>query len=151
MTIQVRAILDATVSHALSLGYFDRVNEHEPKIAPGNGITCALWLDRVEPIKASGLNSTSVRLALNIRTYQSMLSEPRDLVDPSMLTAVDGLLGAYSGDFTLGNLIRSVDLLGAYGTGMNAQAGYIEQDKRLFRVMTITLPLIVNDVWNQVA
>lgn len=150
MTLQISSILTAVASHALSSGQFDRVNKHEPKVAPGKGVTCAVWVDRVEPVKSSGLNSTTARIALMIRTYQSMLSEPRDMIDPAMVAAVDALMGAYSGDFELGGLIRSVDLLGAYGTPLSAQAGYMEQDKRLYRVMTITLPLIVNDVWNQV-
>jgi hypothetical protein len=42
-----------------------------------------------------------------------------------------------------------VDLLGQFGTPLSAQAGYVNQDGRLFRIMTITLPLVVNDVWGQ--
>ena len=151
MTLQITAIFDAVASHALSSGYFDRVNQHEPKVAPGVGVTCAVWADRIEPVKTSGLNSTSVRLAFIVRTYQTMLSEPRDAIDPNMILAVDALMAAYSGDFTLGDLVRKVDLLGAYGTALSAQAGYMEQDKKLYRVMSITLPLIVNDVWGQVS
>jgi len=150
VTLQISAIYDAVATHAMRSGHFDRVNQHEPKVAPGVGVTCAIWVDRVEPVKSSGLNTTTARIALMIRTYQSMLSEPRDAIDPAMIIAVDALMAAYSGDFELGGLIRSVDLLGAYGTPLSAQAGYMEQDKRLYRIMTVTLPLIVNDVWNQV-
>jgi hypothetical protein len=42
-----------------------------------------------------------------------------------------------------------VDLLGSAGAPLSAQAGYLNQDGRLFRVMTLTLPIIVNDVWDQ--
>jgi hypothetical protein len=151
MTLAVSSIFNGVQSHALSVGHFERVNGHEPKVAPGVGVTCALWVQDITPVKSSGLNSTSVRLEFTVRTYQSMLSEPRDAIDPKMLIAVSTLMAAYSADFTLGGLIRVVDLLGAYGDPMNARAGYLEQDKRLYRVMTITLPLIVNDVWDQVA
>jgi hypothetical protein len=150
MTLQITSIFNAVASHAMASGCFDRVNQHEPKVAPGKGVTCAVWVDRLEPVKSSGLNSTTARVALMIRTYQTMLAEPRDSIDPAMIAAVDALMAAYSGDFELGGLIRSVDLLGAYGAPLSAQAGYMEQDKRLYRVMTITLPLIVNDVWSQV-
>jgi len=149
--IDIAALLAAATSHAQSLGVFDRVNGHEPKVAPGNGLTAAVWVQTVAPIRSSGLNSTSICMVFNVRIYTSMLQEPQDSIDPAMVGALDLLMAAYSGDFTLGGLIRSVDLLGANGVSLAAQAGYVEQDKRLFRVYTVTLPLLINDAWEQVA
>lgn len=149
MTIEVEALTDALVSHALTLGEFERVNEHEPKVAPGNGITMAVWVERIEPVRSSGLNSTSIRMAYNARLYTSMLSEPQDAIDPALVKALSAFLTLVSSDFTLDGLIRQVDLLGAYGTPLSAQAGYIEQDKRLFRIYTVTVPLIINDSFDQ--
>jgi hypothetical protein len=146
------AILDALQSHAMASGLFERVNGHEPKNAPGNGLTAAVWVDEIGPSPAaSGLAGTSVRLVFNVRVYTSMLAEPPDTIDPNMLAAVDALMGAYSADFELGGLVRNVDLLGqGGGQPMSAKAGYLNQDGKLFRVMTIVLPVIINDVWNQV-
>jgi hypothetical protein len=78
-----------------------------------------------------------------------MLAEPQDAIDPAMLDAVDLLCGAYSAGFTLGGALRSIDLLGTYGAPLSAKAGYLTQDSKLYRVMTITLPCIVNDLWTQ--
>lgn len=142
-------LADALLSHALTLGQFEQVNGHEPKSAPGNGLTAALWLDRIEPVRTSGLDSTSARVALMLRVYQPMLSEPQDAIDPAVYAALDELIAAYSGDFTLGGLVRAVDLLGSAGVPLSAQAGYITQDSRLYRVVTLTVPLIVNDAWEQ--
>jgi hypothetical protein len=47
--------------------------------------------------------------------------------------------------------VRNVDLLGAYGAGLSALAGYLNVDNKMFRVVDLTLPLIVNNVWEQVA
>ncbi len=149
--IGIETLLDAVVSHAMQLGVFDRVNAHEPKVAPGNELTAAVWCDRIEPVKSSGLNSTSVRMVFNVRVYTSMLAEPQDAIDPRVIRAVDALMGAYTADFSLGGLVRSVDLLGFTGQPLAAQAGYVPQDNRLYRVLTITLPLIINDVWEQVS
>lgn len=151
MGLNITALLDAVASHALTLGVFDRVNQHEPKVAPGRGITGAVWVDSVQPIRASGLNSTSVRVALSFRLYTSMLAEPQDLIDPQLAGALDLLMEAVTGDYDLGGLVRSVDLLGIHGTALQAQAGYIQQDQRLYRVYTLTVPLLINDAWNQVA
>lgn len=149
MSLSVTSIFDAMVSHALGLGVFDSVEEHEPKSAPGNDVHAAFWVQSVEPIRSSGLNATSGRVEVSVRIYMNMLQEPQDDIDRELLQAADALLGAYSGDFELGGLVRSVDLLGAYGTPLSARGGYIRQDNKLYRVMVLTVPLIVNDIWTQ--
>jgi hypothetical protein len=149
VSLNIAAVTDAVASHALRLGMFDRVNTHEPKAAPGNGITCAVWVDRVVPVRKSGLNSTSVCLVFNLRLFTSMLAEPQDMIDQNLTLALDALMVAFNGDYELGGLVREVDIFGMNGVGLNAQAGYVEQDKRIYRVVTVTLPLSMNDVWSQ--
>lgn len=152
MSLDTAAILDALISHAMSLGRFDRVAGHEPMNAPGHGLTAAVWADSITPMAvASGLAATSARVVFNVRIYGSADATPADAVDPGMLGAVDALMAAYSGDFSLGGLVRNVDLLGHGGVGLSAQAGYLQQDSKVFRVMTLVVPMIVNDVWTQEA
>lgn len=151
MALNVTGILDAVVSHALSLGFFEAVNTHEPKSSPGHGLSAAVWVQDIGPGPGSGLASTSSLLVLNLRLYTSMLTEPQDAIDPNLMDALDALMAAYHGDFTLDGLVRNVDVFGAGGVPLRAQAGYITQDSTLLRVMTIALPLIVNDLWEQVA
>lgn len=148
--MEVDAITDAVVSHALASGHFENVNLHEPKNSPGNGLTCAVWAQTVVPIPAaSGLNTTTGRALFNVRIYSNMLKEPQDAIDPEVLKAVDKLFSAYSGDFTLDGLVRNVDLLGTYGVALTAVAGYQTIGQTMYRIMTISLPLIVNDLWGQ--
>lgn len=151
--MNIEGILDGLVSHAAELGWYSRVNMHEPKgkNPAGDGLTAAIWLQALAPIRSSGLASTSGRLEFWVRTYTSMLAEPQDQIDPRVLGAVDALMGAYSGDFTLGGLIRCVDLLGAHGTPLSAKAGYLEQGGRLFRVVDVVVPLVIDDLWAQEA
>lgn len=150
MALNSRVIIDKIRSHALTLGQFQRETGHEPKNAPGNGLTCAVWADKLQPILSSGLNITSVRMVLMVRIYGPMLVDPQDEIDPRILEAVDALMGAYCNDFTLGGLVRHVDIFGAEaGQGLQATAGYLNQDHKLFRVVTIQLPLVINDVWAQ--
>jgi hypothetical protein len=152
VSLDPRAILDAAKSHAEGLGIFEEVMTHEPKSSPGAGLRAAMWVQDIGPVPAgSGLAQTSARLAIWVRIYQNMLAEPQDLIDPDVLDAVSALMGAYSGDFDLGGLVRNVDLLAAAGEPLMARAGYINQDGTLHRVMTVTLPLIVNDAWTQEA
>lgn len=150
MSIGVNAILNVVTSHALALGVFERVNTHEYKSAPGKGLFCEIWAESIAPAR-SGLASTSVALTLNVRIRSDMIAEPQDGIDPAIVDAVDLLMSAYSGDFTLGDTLRNVDLLAGSSPGLRADAGYLDQDSKIYRIMTITLPMIVNDVWTQEA
>ena len=148
----ILSILDGLESYALTLGRFERVNKHEPKNAPGSGLTVAIWLQELDPLpEVSGLNSTSGRLAWTERIYQNFTSEPPDAIDPTVLAAAAELIGVYSSDFDLGGTIRNVDLLGAHGEALKGRAGYVNISGTLYRIFDITVPLIVNDLWTQAA
>lgn len=152
MSLDPRAIFNAASSHAQTLGIFDRVGTHEPKNAPGNGLTAAFWMGPITCVPgASGLDAVSARIELLVRIYNPMLQQPYDDIDPTVMDAISQLFGAYAGDFTLGGLVRDVDLFGQHGTGLSSRPGYINQDGKIFRSVDITLPLIINDLWDEVA
>lgn len=141
---------DALQSHALASGRFDRVNGHEPKAAPGNGLTAALWADAIRPAPArSGLASTTFRFSLFMRCYLPMIVQPQDAIDPTIVAATGAVLTAVTGDFTLGGTVSSVDLMGAHGDPLQALAGYLDIDGKKFRAMTITVPCILDDALDQ--
>lgn len=152
MSVNIKAVTAQVTSHAQALGVFDRVNAHEPKAAPGKGLWAAVWADRVVAAgRVSGLNTTSALMIFNVRVGLDMVNEPQDMIDDTLISAVDLLFEAYNGDFTLGGLVRNVDVFGAQGTPLQAQAGYLPQGGSVFRVVTISLPLIINDAWEQVS
>jgi hypothetical protein len=144
-----RALFDKVASHAATLGLFDKVATHEPKNAPGNGLTLSINLDKVEPIQDSGLTATSIKVVFKVRIWNNMLQEPQDDIDPNQLAAMATLMSRYTANFTLLGTAREIDLLGQHGDSLSAQAGYIEIDKRIMRVIDISLPVIVDDAWTQ--
>lgn len=148
MAIDIVNILDQVESLAAQIGVFDRINKHEPKSAPGTGYSLAIFVQAIDPIRGSGLNSTSIRLEFREHIYTSMLSEPQDGIDTDSIRLTDLLLEQYSAHFTLGGEARHIDVMGAYGTSLSARAGYIDIDNKKYRVMEITLPIIVDDVWD---
>ena len=151
MAIDSQDLVDRLASHAKASGLFDRVNKHEPKTKPGRGLTCAIWVDRIEPARSRhGLTHTDARVVLNVRVYTNMLQQPQDSIDPNVMRATDVLFEAYSGDFGLGSTSRFIDLLGmTQGHPLLAQSGYINIDNVVMRVMTITVPVIVENAWSQ--
>jgi hypothetical protein len=146
----VASLVSALESIAQQLGVFRSTNFHEPKSAPGSGLRLAIWVQSIEPIPlASGLSSTSGYVVCFARCYGNMLTKPEDEIDPRVMTAMTTLIGAYSADFTLGGTVRNIDLLGEYGQKLTAVAGYVTIGGAMYRQMTLTVPVIINDMWTQ--
>lgn len=143
-------ILSALASHAQSLGLFTNVLTHEPKSAPATqGVHYALWCSGVRAVgSTSGLNSATLRLDVMGRVYLSAMSEPADAIEARLMDTALAVMAAYCGDFELGGLVRHVDVYGQAGNALMATAGYVTQDKAVFRSMDISLGMIVNDALN---
>lgn len=152
LAAKVTDILDQLVSHALTLGLFELVNTSEPKSAPGWGLSYFLWLDQLIPVpERSGLASTSVAMIWTGRILGNAFAEPIDQIDPNMTRAGATLIGEYHGNYSLGGKVTALDLLGMSGHRLLGQAGFININNRFYRVMTITIPMLCDDVWPQVA
>jgi hypothetical protein len=149
MTLDINGILDVIVSHAQNSGYFQTVAEHESKKSTTTGLTAAVWVERIDPIKSSGLNSASVRVELEMRIYSSTYQEPYDDIDSNITEAVDALFTAYIGDFELGGEARHIDIFGAHGQGLGVRVGYMNMDGSEYRVFQIRIPIIINDAWSE--
>lgn len=149
MSLDAGAVLTAIADHARQLGVFERVHTHEPRTAPGNGVTLALWSDGITPTRASGLAAVSVRLPFSGRIYVPGDTEPQDAIDPTLLSATSTFLGALAGDFELGGDARMVDIFGADGQPMGGQAAYLKMDDREYRIMSLSVAVIVNDAWTE--
>lgn len=149
--VAINDVINRIESLAMSSGFFDTVNGHEPKSAPGTDVTFAVWVQSVMPLEASGLAATSCLFTLNGRIYKSMTSQPYDRIDPVMTAATSFFMASLNASFQLGGAdnVRAIDLLGMYGTPLSAQAGYVEIDRQMLRVMTIVIPISINDVWTQ--
>jgi len=147
----VESLFAEILSQVQRLGVFDTVTQHEPKSAPGTGLSASVWMDAIIPQpRASGVAAISGTVVFNVRIYGSMLTQPYDDIDPRVMTAVCTLLNQFSGHFTLDGTVREVDLLGIYGRSLSAQAGYIPIDNKWFRVMTVTVPVTINDMFTEV-
>jgi hypothetical protein len=97
------------------------------------------------------MGATTGVVVLNSRLYTNFRQQPYDMIDPNITAATCDLIGAITADFNFGGDagVRNVDLLGMTGTSLSAQAGYVEIDRQMFRVMTIVIPVVVNDMFVQ--
>jgi hypothetical protein len=151
MALDINGLLDAIVSHALSTGHFLNFNEYESKQSSTNGITGEVWVEKITPIRSSGLSNTSVRVEFQLRVYNNTGAEPYDDIDSTLTLAVDALFTNYIADFDLFGEARHIDIFGAHGQGLHVETGYLNKDGREFRVFAIRLPVIVDDIWPQAA
>lgn len=155
MPIEAEDITAALQTDAGTSGYFESVSGHAILTAH-TGVAWWCMVDRIAPYAAgSGLASTTGVLTYKIMiTLNTATIQPLDLVDPRVTRATDAMFRAYVGRFTLGGLIRNVDIYGAAGRPMVAEAGWMTiggDGGGRYRAMIITLPLIINDLWAEVA
>jgi hypothetical protein len=148
----VYALFDQVRTHCLNLGRFGGVLTHEAKSKPMSGMSAEIWGMTIHPVaQVSGLAETAGAVVFHVRIRTPMLAKPEDDTDKILMTASLALMAEYSGNFTLGGSVYAIDLLGMHGESLGAQLGYLEQDGTLFRVATVTLPIVIDNLWSQAA
>lgn len=152
MGLNTASVVDALDSLCAATGLFQKSITFEPKRAPDGDMTAATWFQTILTApEHSGLAKSSVVVVYNIRLYTNMLQEPPDAIDPSLVTATDTILTNLHSDFDLGSSVGFVDLLGQTGVSLRAEAGYLDIDGTMFRIVDITVPCVLFDAWTQTA
>jgi hypothetical protein len=151
VALDTRNILGNLASLAMATGHFDAVLGYVSKQSATNGITAAIYIEDMRAIRTSGLASTSVRMELEMQVYSSTYQEPYDDIDTNLALAVDAMFTALIGDFDLGSEARNVDIFGAWGQPLRVRSGMMNLDGKEFRVFQILIPIVIDDVWDQVA
>src|SRR5258708_1051450 len=111
------------------------------------------WWMAIPPYPpGSGLAAVSGVVTFAARIYEAkMLEKPEDNIDKRLLAHTAQLMNVLSGSFTLTGNARNIDLQGAAGQPLAAASGFIMHENTLFRVAQVTIPIIVNDLWQEVA
>lgn len=144
MALDPAPIFDAAITHAQTLGVFEQVAGHPAEVSPGYGMVCDLAFADMATANTSGLANTAVRIEFAYTLYTALEQEPADQVDPQVLTAVGLLWAAIIADFTLGGLVRQVDVRGAHGERMRARGIYATVAGVKVRAVAVSVPVIVD-------
>jgi hypothetical protein len=145
-------IHNALASQVKTAGRFKSVQKHEPRSAPAENLSAAVWCDNVRPAsKSSGLASTAALLNFKIRIMLNITGKPEDKQESLIWDAYDLLMEDYAAHFTLDGLCKAINLQGADGSSLQGQGGYLSIDTKLYRIVDFTLPLTVSDAWDQEA
>lgn len=148
------AIIAAIRGRLMSIGLFDTVNGHEPISSPGTGTHASVYLGPIRPSDRSGLSSTSLVILIMVRLWISAQAENRDDTEIKLATATSQSFGALIAGFQLADASGvptacAIDIRGMAGTRMEATPGYASFDGTEFRVQTITVPVLVENVWDE--
>jgi hypothetical protein len=147
---EARDIQAALATHVKALGGIERVQEFDPTNAPGKGITACLVAMTGDPRSPTGLASSSLRLIWTVR-FLMPPSQPLGSVDPKLLGKAGNLITRLAADLTLGGLARVIDLRGMAGQSVEWRFGWVEIGGTLYRLLDVTVPLIINDVFPEAA
>lgn len=151
----IKELAEGLLTRGAGLGIFDSVQGHEHQSAPdGDGLNLALFGAKMEPVgEISGLNSLSVRVEFQMNILRTARTHPADMIDPETMGAAGRLMNALAGGYTLNGQAIAIDLLGAYGEKLRAEAGYVtigggqNSGGNTFRVMSVFVPIILDDCW----
>lgn len=141
-------IRDALVRVCKKTGRYQAGAAHEPKSAPGNGLTFIVLLSEEIAIVGGGLNSTSTLLVYTVSSRMSAMHEPQDDIDIKLSGATRDVARRLSGNFKLGVAgVRSIDVKGIHGQPMGWRSGYVYHGDKWLRTFDLRVPIIVNDSW----
>lgn len=148
MALQTKAVRNALASRVAKAGGFKRVMLSEPTGSPGIGMSCAIWCSSFRTIPAlSGYNRTTSFFIFTLQIYYPASIEPTDDIDVKLSDAVDKVMGDILEDLTLGDESWGVDVMSQYGIVFGGNYGYVTIDTKMFRIVTISVPVLVQDTW----
>lgn len=148
MTFNPKPIMDRLLSIGASSGLFQNVAGYEPRGAPANGLTLTLFSGPLTPVLSSGLASASLRWQIDGDIYLPVHKNPPQDIDTTLMGAAGRYMELLCSQFTLGGLVRCIDILGADGERLAAVLGWKTYDQsKDYRVATLMIPLILNDVF----
>ena len=140
MPFDVTNTMRAIQSHLAAAGYFRHVQIGEPKAAPSQRFTAAIFMEAIEPHDIP-LATICALYKMVVRVYDNMTHEPQEDVELEMSIVVDKVMNDLSGDFTLGGTVRGIDV-----SQLRTQWSYLDVDRTMYRIADISIPIIVNDV-----
>lgn len=144
MPFNVKSTLEKVQSYLQASGHVVRAQISEPKQPPGERIMAAVYMGTVSVAQLT-LQTTIELHVVRVRLYMNMLREAGDEIEFGLAQALSEISADLLGDYDLGATVRNVDVGGIYGTPLSATWGYVDVGGTMYRVVDITLPLIVDD------
>jgi len=143
MAFNPRPIMERLRSFLAASGRFTGgTSIGEPKAPPGKGSYAAVILGPIVPTELAAGGAVSGRIDLIVRIYRDAINEPLEDTEFTMAQTILELFEDFCGDFDFGDAnVRNLLPL-----DMAATPGYQTIGNIMYRVVDITVPLMVNDL-----
>ena len=144
MPFAIKSTLQAISDYIQKSGYVQKSTIGEPKAPPSEPVSAAVFLDSVA-VAALTLNGTIEVHTVTLRLYMDMLGDPTEDIEFGMAEVVSNISSDLLGEYDLGASIRNVDAAGMHGSPLRATWGYVDVGGKMFRIVDMSIPLIVDD------
>lgn len=145
MPFDIKATLETVEDWFGKSGYFGKVQIGEPKQPPQEALSAAVFMNRVTTVLVFANGGTREVHVVTMRMYRDMLAEPQADIELGLAKAVSSVSSDLLGDFELGAKIMAVDVAGMHGTPYGATWGYLDLSGKMYRIVDILMPFIVDD------
>jgi hypothetical protein len=155
MAFNIQSTLDAIASHIARTGYVAEARIGEPSSPPDaiDRLHAAIYMASATVVDLT-LSTTIEQHVVTVRLYRRAAFGQGDdagAVEKEMALAVSQVVSNLIGEFDLGATMRNIDVGGQYGQGIQSEFGYVSIGNTMFRIVDITVPLIVDGSATQAA
>jgi hypothetical protein len=147
MAFDISDTLHAVETYVQKLGLFNSVRIGEPKDALAQGFHAAIWMESVSINMVYVGGDTRETHTVTLRIYKDMFADetdPQQNLEIDMAVTTSKLMDNLLGDTDLESTVMSIDAAGMDGTSTDRNFGYTNLSGTLYRIVDITLPIIVN-------
>lgn len=118
----------------------------QPFTAPAQTkrVAAAVWF--VSWLPTLTLATSVEGFILNVRLHVDAFAKPQEEHELALTDTFSEFTTDIQQDYTLGGVVREIDIAGQFTDGMSAEAGRITLSDKMYRIIDITVPVIVNDV-----
>jgi len=142
MAFDITSTINVVVSFLQKRGEYSLVQIGEPKSPPRGDLAAAVFVSDASVVGVT-LQTTIEIHELTIRLYRNMMEEPEEDNELRISQAVTGIVSDLLGDYDLGASVRNI-AVGEYGRTVSATYGYLDVGGTMYRMVDISVPLVVD-------
>lgn len=142
MAFDITTTINLVVSFLQKRGEYSFVQIGEPKSPPRGDLAASVFVSDASVVGVT-LQTTIEIHELTIRLYRNMMEEPEEDNELRISQAVTGIVSDLLGDYDLGASVRNI-AVGEYGRTISATYGYLDVGGTMYRMVDISVPLVVD-------
>jgi uncharacterized protein (UPF0212 family) len=142
MAFDITNTIQSIASFLEARGEFTTVQIGEPKSPPVGDLSAAVFMNDAAVVAVT-LQTTVEIHEVTVRIYRNMLEEPEADNEIRLSQVLNGVVSDLLGDYDLGATIRNI-AVGEYGRTLSAAWGYVDVGGTIYRMIDLSVPMIVD-------